>query len=104
MRLNKTSSQSGNVLIYTLIGIVLFAAVMFSISKNNDDSSGLALKGNAKLEAQQILDYSRKVESGVQKLLAKGCSESQISFENSLVTGYANPNSPSAGDRRCWVF
>lgn len=101
MRLNKTSSQSGNVLIYTLIGIVLFAAVMFSLSKGSDNSTGIASKGNAKLQAQQILAYSDSLRNGVEKLLNKGCSETQIAFDHPSIW-YTNPNAPP--DKSCHVF
>ena len=104
MPLNRASSQSGNVLIYTLIGIVLFAAVMLSLSKGNSNSSGIASKGSSKLQAQQILDYADTMEKAVQKLVLKGCSENQISFESPQDTNYSNANSPSSGDKRCWVF
>lgn len=98
------NSQSGNILIYVLVGIVLFAAVMFAVSRGGGNAGSLGSKGNVKLQAQQILDYARSIETAVQKLLMKGCSENEISFENSEVSGYENPNSPAAGDKRCWVF
>ena len=100
MRLNK-HSQSGSAIIYVLIGVVLFSMLMYSILKGGSTSSGIASKGNAKNSASAIIIYSNRIKTAVDQLLAKGCSETQLGFNN-VDNIQNNPNSLS--DNSCQVF
>ena len=55
-----------------------------------------------KAQATAILEYAEQVKMAVDKVYNRGCLDTQISFENPIVSGYTNPNSPS--DKSCHVF
>ncbi len=82
-------SQSGNVFLFILLGIALFAALAFTISRSMQSTSvGKMSERQAKLAATDIINYAQTLERAVSKLRAKGISENNISFENSKVAGY----------------
>lgn len=94
--------QSGSVFFYILLAIILFAALSYAISSNRSGSTNILTDEQAKLSAQEIIEYGNTVASAVQKLKLRGCSDTQISFENAVITGYSNVNAPT--DKSCHVF
>jgi len=81
--------QAGNALLIVLIGIALFAALMFFLSRDKSSDSGSA--ENAAMYAQQITSYAEKIHGAVQSvLLQNNCLATQVSFENSTAAGYTN--------------
>ena len=96
------TSESGNVFILILLGVFLFGALMYSFSRSANQGAGNLSKQQAKIAAQEILNYARLVEGAVDRVRRNGCSESEISFENDVVTGYTNPNAPT--DKSCHIF
>lgn len=95
---SKYHSTSGNILLYVLIGIVLFAALMFVLTRENRYDTGST--ENAALNAQQITSYAEKVNSTVQNLIMQNhCLPTKISFENSIVSGYTN-----GANKNCQIF
>lgn len=102
---NKTQNkakQSGNVFIIILVAIALFGALMFTFARSGSQGISSISKQEAKIAAQEILNYARLVEGAVDRVRRNGCSESEISFENAVVAGYINPNSPP--DKSCDIF
>lgn len=93
--------QSGNALWFILIAIGLLGllTITFSRSSKNNDSGDYE---QTQIAASEILRYAKSLENAVQTLLAKGCSENEISFENNVVAGYTNSNSPA--ENSCHVF
>jgi hypothetical protein len=78
---SKFHSASGNMLLIVLIGIALFAALMFVITRENRYDTGVSEK--AALDAQQITTYADKVNGAVQNLMVQNhCLATQISFTN----------------------
>jgi len=98
----KSSSQSGNIFVFILVGIFLFGALIYTFTRTSETGSSNFSKQEAKIAAQEILNYSRIVEDAVDRLRRNGCSESEISFSNTLTLFYYNPNSPL--DESCHVF
>lgn len=96
------NNQSGNVFIIILLGVFLFGALLYSFSKSANQGTGNLSKQQAKVAAQEILSYARLVEGAVDRVRRNGCSETQISFENAVVSGYSNPNAPA--DKSCHIF
>ncbi len=99
---NRKNSESGNVFFMILIGVFLFGALMYSFSRSGSDGVSSISKQQAKVAAQEILNYARLVEGAVDRVRRNGCSENEISFENAVVAGYSNTNSPA--DKSCHVF
>lgn len=94
--------EAGNVFILILLGITLFGALMYSFSRSSNQGTGNLTKQQAKIAAQEILNYARLVEGAVDRVRRNGCSETEISFDNAVVSGYSNPNSPP--DKSCHIF
>ena len=87
---NKRKNESGNVLFYILIAIVLFAALSFVVGGmmrgGNADMIG---EEQAKLFAGEILDYARVVRQAVQDVrISNGCTDTEIRFVNNVTSGY----------------
>lgn len=99
---NKISShQSGNVFVIILITIILFAALMYSFTRNTRTSVSNLSQHQVKIAAQEILNYARIAEEEVNIVRQKGCSEEDISFENNFVSGYRHFPLPP---RICQIF
>ena len=111
MRKNKHSNnnhqsrnaESGNAFLFILIGIVLFASITFIMSRGmRTEGVSKISEREAALATADILAFSKKIENAVSRLRRNGCSESQLNFENDIVSGYVNTNAPS--DDSCDIF
>jgi hypothetical protein len=99
---NNKYNQSGNVFIVILIGVFLFSALLYMFARSAQQGTGNITQQQAKVAAQEVLNYARLIEGGVDRIRRNGCSESEISFENSFVAGYNNARAPL--DNSCHVF
>ena len=88
----------GPILFVVAILAVLASAIAAGSGSFNGDTSVV----KAKAQATAILEYAHEVKFAVDRVLGKGCTDTEISFENPVVGGYINPNSPS--DKSCHVF
>ena len=104
MQLNNTirNTQAGNVFVFILAGIFLFGALIFTFTRGASKGTTNLGKHQARVAAQEIMGYAQSLEQGVNRVRRNGCSENQISFENSEIAGYPNANAP--GDNSCHVF
>jgi type II secretory pathway pseudopilin PulG len=95
--------QAGNALIYTLIVIVLLAALGVVLTRSASKSTGNLSAEHARMSAERLMRSAQSLEGAVQKIMqVNGCGENEISFENSSMAAYVNANSPT--DKRCHVF
>lgn len=96
--------QNGNVVIFILLAVGLFGALAFTFMRNSQQSQGNMTEQQAKIAAQEIMDYSITISKAIERLRQRGCSETQISFDDSDSTtlGYENANSPV--DKSCHIF
>ena len=94
-------NQSGNVFIVIMLGVFLFGALMYMFSRSAQQGTGNITKQQAKVAAQEILNYAHLVEGAVDRVRRNGCSETEISFENDVVAGYEH--TPPARDE-CKIF
>ncbi len=70
--------QSGNAMLYVLVGIVLFAALSYTFSRTSRPAGKISME-DATFAAQEIIAYAEKVNGAVQNLmLQNGCLASQI--------------------------
>lgn len=96
------NKESGNVFLFIFMGIILFGALIFTMNKSGTGNTSALSKAQIKLAASEILQYSQIMDRTVNKLIRNGCSESQISFNNAVVSGYSTPAAPVDGT--CGLF
>lgn len=99
---NAYHSERGAAAFYIILGIVLLAGLSFAVSKGFRFSDASLSNDQTRLAAQEIIDYSTAMASAIQKLRLRGCTDTQINFENTIVGAGNNPNAPS--DDHCDVF
>lgn len=104
MARSQNFNQNGNILFLILLAIILFAALTYAVNgglRGGDSSS--AKKESVTSIAATILNYSAQMEQTINRLrLTNGCSDTQVSFENTVQSGYGNSVAPL--DKRCNVF
>lgn len=91
------NTQSGNVFLFVLLGVALFTALAFVISRGmrSDSATGISQR-QSELAAVDIIDYAQGLERAVTKLRQRGVSENDIDFTNAFVAGYSHtPVQPS---------
>lgn len=98
---NHHASQRGNVFFIILIGIVMFAALMFTFSRGVRQGTESMSGREAELAASDIVAYGQQIQRAVERILSRSISEEDLSFANAVDTSYTNPD---CGDNRCLVF
>ncbi len=96
------NSQSGNALWFILIAIALLGGLNVMLTRSSNTSNETGEYERFTIQANEVLNYAKSIETAVQNLRTRGCSESDLSFENSIATGYINANSPT--DKSCHIF
>lgn len=98
------SPQSGNMLVWILIMVALFAALSYAMMQGSRTSATTATTEKARLMAAEIIQYAVGTKSAVKSMLVGSrCTERQISFDGALgATSYVNALSPA--DYKCHVF
>jgi hypothetical protein len=87
-----------------MIGVVLFAALMYTFTKGARQGGGNISRKQAEIVAMDIISFSEAVERGTQRVLAHECGENDISFYlpgNDALADFAH--TPEAPDK-CKVF
>ena len=95
-------SQSGNALFIILIAVSLLGALSYAVTQSNRGGLSALTEEKARVYALEVLEYGQVMVNAVAQLRLRGCYEEEISFENSVVSGYTNANAPS--DQTCHVF
>lgn len=100
-----STTEQGSVLMWILIAVVLLAGLTAAMNQGSRTSTGVVTGQEARLAASEIMSYSNTVKQAVHRLLLKGCSEGDISFQWSQWQSselYDNTSSPP--DESCHVF
>lgn len=82
MTKDKKTNQNGNVFIYILIAVGLFAALMFAISQSSsqNDASGELSEGESKIVAGEIIAYAASAANALAQMQQAGDTISTINF------------------------
>ncbi len=99
---NEHINERGNAIFMILVAVALFAALGYAVTNSSRTSTTLLTDEEATAYANQMMAYGNEVKTVVRRLQLRGCDETEISFENNIVTGYINPNAPSSN--KCHVF
>jgi hypothetical protein len=89
MRCN-LGAERGNIFVIVFLGVVLFAALIYAVSRGFSTGTSTLTTAQARNYASDILSYAQQVERGVTRILESGISENDISFQNDVVSGYAH--------------
>ncbi len=82
---NTQNTQKGSIFFYILLGVALFGALAFAISRGMRGQTSTTLsKRNTDLAVSEILSEAQEIETAISHLRQKGVSESDICFKNSL--------------------
>ena len=97
-------TENGSAIIYILIAIALIAALTYYVTQGSRTGSSSISKEQASLAATEIIEYMQLLADTTQKLLLRGCSETEISFHTPIIghLWWDNPNSPS--DNSCHIY
>lgn len=102
MQISKRN-EDGNVLFLILIAVVLFAALTYAVVDSNRGGETDVSKEKGELSAGEILNKVTAMQTVITRLMiANGCDDVNISFENAVVAGYDNDDAPD--DNSCHVF
>ena len=110
LRRNDRFGECGNALWFILIAIALLGLLTVTMTRSSSTSNETGSFEQNQIAASEILTYAKSIENAVQSLLARGCSENEISFwhdsdENGTEDGsdqYYNSGSPT--DHFCYIF
>ncbi|HEY0902120.1 MAG TPA: hypothetical protein VGD95_08360, partial [Micavibrio sp.] len=95
----RRDAESGNVLFYILIAIVLFAALSFAVANIMNSGTADPRRETRMLEASDVIQYGDGLKRTVQAMRIRGVADAKISFESPrLRLDYAHP---VAAPQRC---
>jgi hypothetical protein len=103
---NNKRQERGNVFLFILLGIVLFAGLSFVISRGFQSEGTQKISDRrAELAASDIMAYVQKLERGINKIRNKSISENSISVEhNGAFVNTACDAAPDASFPGCQLF
>lgn len=74
---------------------------MFTISRGMNEAPAKIAERQAIISASDIMGYCQQIERNIFRLIQKGCSENDISFENSRTSGYEHADT---SPEKCKIF
>ena len=84
----QSNHSSGNVLFLILIAVVLFAALSYAVTSSSR-SSGNVDKEKNELAISNLMQQLTLLDQSIMRLkILNKCTDKEISFENTTVSGY----------------
>lgn len=105
-----SNNEKGSVLLYILVAIALLAALSYVVTRGNRGSVKMITDEQARLAANEIIEYGNTIANAVQKLRLRGCSDTEIGFSNNIWSYengtliHATGHNPSTPGNECEVF
>ncbi|MCC6597794.1 MAG: hypothetical protein IT559_03300 [Alphaproteobacteria bacterium] len=97
------NAQSGNVLFYILIAVVLLAALSFAVSHSGRGNIQQVSAERARLQAAELLEYANDMAAGVGQLRLRGVAVTALCFDHARWGG-ADYTHGACGDVRNRIF
>jgi hypothetical protein len=82
------TSQRGNALLYVLLGIALFAALSYTLSRNTETAGGNLSEEKATLMANRLISHAGQMSQAIQQMLMTGSHIEDIDFTKPGEAGY----------------
>lgn len=99
MTKNKTS---GSVLIFILLAVALLGGLTIVLSRTSTNTEETGGAERSSIQASQIMSYGAALKQSIDGMMSRGCSENELNFTHSTLTGYTNAAAPS--NKSCDVF
>lgn len=93
-------NETGSGLFVILFAIALLAALTYAISQQSSGTMGLS-EEKVRLLASDVIDMGNGLSETTARLRLHKVSDTELSFENSIVAGYTNTN---CTDETCKIF
>lgn len=88
----KKDGESGNVMVYLLIAIALFAALTMILSRQNDQGDGQNINDEqVSFRVAEILDFASAAQNVVDQMIFAGSELGELQFINPTSTGFNTP-------------
>ena len=107
----RNDKESGNALWFILVAIGLLGLLTVMLSRSGSNTNETGSYEQNVIAANEILSYAKNMENAVQGLLARGCSENELSFwHDSNGDGVEDNNDDyfntvsTRTDRSCHIF
>lgn len=84
------SHESGNAIFYILIAVALLAGLSYAVSLSGRGNQSAISSQQARLHALGIIEYAEILKNSVSQIRLRGYQDTEISFENNIVSGYEN--------------
>lgn len=100
-------SQRGNAIVFILLAVALFGGLAYTFMRGAKSGQGNLTAGQAKMAAQELLNFISKLDKTISKLRMRGCSETDMNFLNSGDTGpfiSVNTSATAPADHSCDIF
>lgn len=81
-------SENGNALWFILLAVALMAALTVTVGRSTDTSEQAGTFERNRIQASHLLNHAKNIERIIRHMRTLGLSESDISFENSFISGY----------------
>jgi hypothetical protein len=94
--------ESGNVLFYILLAVVLFAALSFAVARIMQSGSGNPNREVGQLHSSDLIQYADGLKRAVQTMRIRSVEDGDFSFETPDLAGYA-PHASCSADS-CRIF
>ena len=87
-----TSPESGNILFYILVGVMLLAALSFAVTQGGRDNTQSLNQDKQRLIATEIIDYADTIKKAVDAVRLRGAPLMSLSFADAgLSAAYGTP-------------
>ena len=96
------ASERGSAITWIFIMVALVAALYYTFSQGSRTGSESLDRERTNLYASEILDYAQSIKQAVQTLQINDCTDTDMNFDNAIVSGFNNPSAPS--DNSCTIF
>ena len=103
MKNSAKNSQSGNVLFYILIAVVLLAALSFAVMQSGRGSLTAVTEEKARMLATEIIEYANIMANATAQVRLRNVRDTELCFDN-VNWGGANYPNPSCSDAATKIF
>ena len=88
----RKNSESGNIIWFILLAIVLLASLTVLLTRSADTVEQSGNVERQRIQGSNVLASAKTLDEALKQMSMRGISENEISFDVSFLSGYANPS------------